>query len=144
MLVRDFCFLVIWVAGPEQKKKVSGRLWATFEGGFFMFSEEKQIYRFWIHIVFNITYVELFEVGPFYSSMLPYFGIGWKLNPKICQFPKTYKIHFVLLTRLFKCNWGGFPIICHQNIVLLLSITLRPKNVVKFSMKLYSYFYVLS
>ena len=50
----------------------------------------------------------------------------------------------MLLTRISKCNWGGSPIICHQNIVLLLSITLQSKNIVKFSMKSYSGFYVLS
>ena len=41
LVVRDFCFWAVWAAGPVHKKKVGGRLWATFEGGFFMFSGSK-------------------------------------------------------------------------------------------------------
>ena len=37
LVVRDFCFWALWAARPVHKK-VGGQLWATFEGGFFMFS----------------------------------------------------------------------------------------------------------
>ena len=36
-LVRNFGFWAVWAAGPVLKKKILGRLWATFEGVFFMF-----------------------------------------------------------------------------------------------------------
>jgi hypothetical protein len=38
LVVQDFCFWAIWAARPVHKKQGLGRLWATFEGGFFMFS----------------------------------------------------------------------------------------------------------
>ena len=41
LVVRDFCFWAIWAAGPVLKKKLVW-LWATFEGGFFMFSGPKK------------------------------------------------------------------------------------------------------
>ena len=37
LVKRDFCFWAVWAAGPVLQKKL-GRLWATFEGAFFMFS----------------------------------------------------------------------------------------------------------
>ena len=37
LVIWDFCFWAVWAAGPIHKKKVRGRLWATFEGGFSMF-----------------------------------------------------------------------------------------------------------
>ena len=43
LVVRDFCFRAVWAAGPVLKKKL-GRLWATFEGGFFIFSGAKFIF----------------------------------------------------------------------------------------------------
>ena len=44
LVVWDFCFLAVWAARPALKKKV----WATFEGGFFMFvrAEKRRKYIF--------------------------------------------------------------------------------------------------
>ena len=44
LVVRDFCFRAVWAAGPVLKKKL-GRLWTTFEGGFFMFSWAKHFFK---------------------------------------------------------------------------------------------------
>ena len=39
---------LVWAAGPVLEKKVWGRLWATFEGVFFMFSwAKKRKFFFW-------------------------------------------------------------------------------------------------
>ena len=45
LVVRDFCFWAVLAAGPMQKKKGLGRLWATFEGGFFIFSGAKNYFK---------------------------------------------------------------------------------------------------
>ena len=45
LLVRDFCFWAVWAAKLVQKNIV-GRLWATFECSFFMFSESKK--KLWV------------------------------------------------------------------------------------------------
>ena len=42
VVVWDFCFWAVWAAGPVLKKNL-GQLWATFEGGVFMFSCFKNI-----------------------------------------------------------------------------------------------------
>ena len=41
--IHDFCFLAVWAARPVLKKKVGSRLWGTFEGILFVFS------NFWKH-----------------------------------------------------------------------------------------------
>ena len=45
LVVRDFRLWAVWAAGPALEKKL-GQLWATFEGGFFMFSRAKKMLTF--------------------------------------------------------------------------------------------------
>ena len=44
--IRDFCFWAVLAAGPVLKKKVGGRLWATFEGVFVCLWGQKYIFYF--------------------------------------------------------------------------------------------------
>jgi hypothetical protein len=48
LVVWDFCFWAVLVAGPVLNKRL-GRLWSTFEGVFFMFSGANKKWFFFKH-----------------------------------------------------------------------------------------------
>jgi hypothetical protein len=70
LVVRDFCFWAIWAAGSVHKKSW-GRLWATFEGVFFMYSESNFSLNFFENTIasalkiwiINYYYVNLLHKG---------------------------------------------------------------------------------